>query len=96
MEVVDMLLLIACPVYLRQRFIAVLVGIQIQALPFVCAAFLSYLHPVPQEGGAAARLAITVQPVFGIVMVILGTAGGLFAAGTSVFVVAVFQSAEAE
>ncbi|KES11847.1 hypothetical protein SASC598O11_004730 [Snodgrassella alvi SCGC AB-598-O11] len=29
-------------------------------------------------------------------MVILGTAGGLFAAGTSVFVVAVFQSAEAE
>ena len=36
------------------------------------------------------------QAVFGIVMVILGTAGGLFAAGTSVFVVAVFQSAEAE
>ncbi|WP_232346139.1 MULTISPECIES: hypothetical protein [unclassified Snodgrassella] len=29
-------------------------------------------------------------------MIILGTAGGLFAAGTSVFVVAVFQSAEAE
>ena len=29
------------------------------------------------------------QAVFGIVMVILGTAGGLFAAGTSVFVVAV-------
>jgi len=27
-------------------------------------------------------------------MVILGTAGGLFAAGTSVFIVAVFQSAE--
>ena len=36
------------------------------------------------------------QAVFGIVMVILGTAGSLFAAGTSVFVVAVFQSAEAE
>uniref|UniRef100_UPI003F9C97A4 hypothetical protein n=1 Tax=Snodgrassella alvi TaxID=1196083 RepID=UPI003F9C97A4 len=36
------------------------------------------------------------QAVSGIVMVILGTAGGLFAAGTSVFVVAVFQSAEAE
>ncbi|WP_202984057.1 hypothetical protein [Snodgrassella sp. ESL0323] len=36
------------------------------------------------------------QAVFGIVMVILGTAGGLFAARTSVFVVAVFQSAEAE
>ena len=36
------------------------------------------------------------QAVFGIVMVILGTAGGLFAAGSSVFVVAVFQSAEAE
>ena len=29
-------------------------------------------------------------------MVILGTAGGLFAVGTSVFVVAVFQSTEAE
>ena len=29
-------------------------------------------------------------------MVILGTAGGLFATGTPVFVVAVFQSAEAE
>ena len=36
------------------------------------------------------------QAVFGIVMVILGTAGGLFAAGSSVFVVAVFQSTEAE
>ena len=34
--------------------------------------------------------------VFGIVMVILGTAGGLFATGKPVFVVAVFQSAEAE
>ena len=36
------------------------------------------------------------QAVSGIVMVILGTAGSLFAAGTPVFVVAVFQSAEAE
>ena len=36
------------------------------------------------------------EAVFGIVMVILGTTGGLFATGTSVFVVAVFQSAEAE
>ena len=36
------------------------------------------------------------QAVFGIVIVILGTASGLFAAGTPVFVVAVFQSAEAE
>ena len=126
MEVVDMLFLITVSVYPRQRFIAAFIGIQIQALPFVCAAFLNHLHPVPQEGGAVAWLAVTVQPVFfnppaegivdvavafsmvqlfdthfgqavfGIVMVILGTAGGLFAAGTSVFVVAVFQSAEAE
>ena len=36
------------------------------------------------------------QAVFGIVMVILGIADGLFAAGTSVFVVAIFQSTEAE
>ena len=41
MEVVDVLFLITVSVYPRQRFIAVLVGIQIQALPFVCAAFLS-------------------------------------------------------
>ena len=126
MEVVDVLFLITVSVYPRQRFIAVFVSIQIQALPFVRAAFLNHLHPVPQEGGAVAWLTVTVQPVFfnppaegivdvavafsmvqlfdthfgqavfGIVMVILGTAGGLFAAGTSVFVVAVFQSAEAE
>ena len=126
MEVVDVLFLITGPVYPRQRFIAAFVSIQIQALPFVCAAFLNHLQPVPQEGGAVAWLAVTVQPVFfnppakrivdvavafsmvqpfdthfgqavfGIVMVILGTAGGLFAAGSSVFVVAVFQSAEAE
>ena len=124
MEVVDVLFLITVSVYPCQRFIAAFVSIQIQALPFVCAAFLNHLQSVPQEGGAVAWLAVTVQPVFfnppaedivavafsmvqlfdthfgqavfGIVMVILGTAGGLFAAGTSVFVVAVFQSAEAE
>ena len=126
MEVVDVLFLITVSVYSRQWFIAAFTGIQIQALPFVCAAFLNHLQSVPQEGGAVAWLAVTVQPVFfnppakrivdvavafsmvqlfdthfgqavfGIVMVILGTAGGLFAAGTSVFVVAVFQSAEAE
>ena len=116
-----MLFLITVSVYPRQRFIAAFISIQIQALPFVCAAFLNHLQPVPQEGGAVAWLAVTVQPVFfnppaegivdvavafsmvqlfdtyfgqavfGIVMVILGTAGGLFAAGSSVFVVAVFQ-----
>ncbi|NUF09151.1 hypothetical protein [Snodgrassella sp. ESL0324] len=64
MEVVDVLLLIACPVYPRQRFIAAFISIQIQALPFVRAAFLNHLHPVPQEGGAVAWLAVTVQPVF--------------------------------
>ena len=110
LEVVDVLFLITVSVYPCQRFIAVLVGIQIQALPFVCAAFQNHLHPVPQEGGTVARLAVPVQlvffdapakyivdvavafsmvqlfdthfgqAVFGIVMVILGTAGGLFAA----------------
>ena len=120
MEVVDVLFLITVSVYPRQRFIAVLlVSIQVQALPFVCAAFLNHLQPVPQEGGAVAWLSVTVQPVFfnppaegivdvavvfsmlqpfdthfgqavfGIVMVILGIAGGLSTAGTSVFVVAV-------
>ena len=111
---------------MRQQYIAAFTGIRIQALPFVCTAFLNHLHPVPQEGGAVAWLTVPVQPVFfnppaegivdvavafsmlqpfdthfgqavsGIIMVILGTAGGLFATGTSVFVVAVFQSAEAE
>ena len=110
MEVVDVLFLITVSVYPRQRFIAVFVSIQIQALPFICAAFLNHLHPVPQEGGAVAWLAVSVQPVFfdapakyivdvavafsmvqlfdthfgqavfGMVMIILGTAGGLFAA----------------
>ena len=64
MELVDMLFLITVSVYPCQWFIAVLVGIQIQALPFVCAAFLNHLHPVPQEGGAVAWLAVPVQPVF--------------------------------
>ena len=64
MEVVDVLFLITGPIYPCQRFIAALVGIQIQALPFVCAAFLNHLHPVPQEGGAVAWFAVTVQPVF--------------------------------
>nr|WP_222102480.1 hypothetical protein [Gilliamella apicola] len=41
MEVVDVLFLITGSVYPRQWFIAVLVGIQIQVRPFVCAAFLS-------------------------------------------------------
>ena len=36
-----MLLLITVSVYPHQRFIAVLVCIQIQARPFVCTAFLS-------------------------------------------------------
>ncbi|PIT47093.1 hypothetical protein BHC45_00090 [Snodgrassella alvi] len=122
MEVVDLLFLITGPVYPRQRFIAAFVSIQIQALPFVCAAFLNHLHPVPQEGGAVAWLAVSVQPVFfnppaecivdvaitfsmvqlfdthfgqavfGIVMVILGTADGLFAAGMSVSIVLIFIS----
>ncbi|KES11848.1 hypothetical protein SASC598O11_004740, partial [Snodgrassella alvi SCGC AB-598-O11] len=35
-------------------------GIQIQALPFVCTAFLNHLQSVPQEGGAVAWLAVTV------------------------------------
>ena len=117
MEVVDVLFLITGPVYPRQRFIAAFVSIQIQALPFVCTAFLNHLHPVPQEGGAVAWFAVTVQPVFfnppaegivdvavafsmvqlfdthfgqavfGIVMIILGTASGLFAAGMSVSIV---------
>ena len=41
MEVVDVLFLITVSVYPCQRFIAAFIGIQIQALPFVCAAFLS-------------------------------------------------------
>ena len=64
MEVVDVLFLITVSVYPRQRFIAAFVSIQIQALPFVCTAFLNHLQPVPQEGGAVAWLAVTVQPVF--------------------------------
>ena len=64
MEVVDVLFLITVSVYSRQRFIAAFIGIQIQALPFVCAAFLNHLQPVPQEGGAVAWLAVPVQPVF--------------------------------
>ena len=65
MEVVDMLFLITVSVYSRQRFIAVLlVSIQVQALPVVCAAFLNHLQPVPQEGDAIAWLTVTVQPVF--------------------------------
>ena len=64
MEVVDVLFLITVSVYPRQWFIAAFTGIQIQALPFVCAAFLNHLHPVPQEGGAVAWLAVSVQPVF--------------------------------
>ena len=88
MEVVDVLFLITVSVYPRQRFIAAFTGIQIQALPFTCVAVaFSMLQLFDTYIG---------QAVFGIVMVILGTAGGLFAAGTSVFVVAVFQSAEAE
>ena len=59
-----MLFLITVSVYSCQRFIAAFIGIQIQALPFVCTAFLNHLHPVPQEGGAVAWLAVTVQPVF--------------------------------
>ena len=91
-----------------QQYITAFTGIQIQALPFVCAAFLNHLQPVPQEGGAVAWLAVTVQPVFfnppaegivdvavvfngqamfDIVIVTLGTAGYLFAAGTSVSIV---------
>ena len=64
MEVVDVLFLITVSVYPRQRFIAAFISIQIQALPFVCTAFLNHLHPVPQEGGAVAWFAVTVQPVF--------------------------------
>ena len=66
MEVVDVLFLITGPVYPRQRFIAAFVSIQIQALPFVCAAFLNHLQPVPQEGGAVAWLTVTIQLVFSI------------------------------
>ena len=51
MEVVDVLFLITVSVYPRQRFIAAFVSIQIQALPFVCAAFLNHLQPVAQEAG---------------------------------------------
>jgi len=58
------LFLITVSVYPRQRFIAAFIGIQIQALPFVRAIFLNHLQPVPQEGGAVARLAVLVQPVF--------------------------------
>ena len=49
--------------------IAVGVSIQVQALPFVCAAFLNHLQPVPQEGGVVARLTVPVQPVFFDVLV---------------------------
>ena len=59
-----MLFLITGPVYSRQRFIAAFTSIQIQALPFVCTAFLNYLQSVLQEGGAVAWLAFPVQPVF--------------------------------
>ena len=55
-----MLFLITVSVYPRQRLIAAFIGIQIQALPFVYAAFLNHLHPVPQEGGAVAWFAVTV------------------------------------
>ncbi|MGE9659287.1 hypothetical protein ACQP6C_12470 [Snodgrassella alvi] len=105
---------------------AAFVSIQIQALPFVRAAFLNNLHPVPQEGDAVAWLTVTVQPVFfnppaegivdvavafsmvlpfdthfgqavlGIVMVILSTTGGLFAADAAMSIVLVFISSKAQ
>ena len=88
MEVVDALFLITVSVYPRQWFIAAFTSIQIQALPFICVAVaFSMLQLFDTYIG---------QAVFGIVMVILGTASGLFAKGSPVFVVAVFQSAEAE
>ncbi|MGE9657847.1 hypothetical protein ACQP6C_05055 [Snodgrassella alvi] len=43
-----------------QQYITAFTGIQIQALPFVCAAFLNHLQPIPQEGGAVAWPAVTV------------------------------------
>ena len=64
MEVVDVLFLITGPVYPRQRFIAAFVSIQIQALPFVCAAFLNHLQPVPQEAGTVVGLAFAVYLMF--------------------------------
>ena len=64
MEVVDVLFLITVSVYSRQWLIATFIDIQIQALPFVCTAFLNHLQPVPQEGGAVTWLTVTVQPVF--------------------------------
>ena len=64
MGYLHVLFLITVFVYPCQRFIAAFIGIQIQALPFVCAAFLNHLQPVPQEGGAVAWFAISVQPVF--------------------------------
>ena len=64
MEVVDVLFLITVSVYPRQRFIAAFVSIQIQALPFVCAAFLNHLQPVPQEAGTVVGLAFAVYLMF--------------------------------
>ncbi|WP_216353028.1 hypothetical protein [Snodgrassella alvi] len=50
MEVVDVLFLITVSVYPRQRFIAAFVSIQIQALPFVCAApVLAFLMDLPDK-----------------------------------------------
>ena len=56
MEVVDVLFLITVSVYPRQRFIAAFTGIQIQALPFVRAALLNHLQPVPLDGGTVTGL----------------------------------------
>ena len=64
MEVVDVLFLITVSVYPCQRFIAAFIGIQIQALPFVCAAFLNHLQPVPQEAGTVVGLAFAVYLMF--------------------------------
>jgi len=35
-------------------------GIQVQALPLVCAAFLNHLQPVLQKGGAVAKLIVSI------------------------------------
>ena len=100
MEVVDVLFLITVSVYPRQRFIAAFVSIQIQALPFVCAAFLNHLQPVPQEAGTVVGLAFAVYLMFfdtpakGVVVVVLGCADGLFAGSSAVLVVAVVVSSE--
>ena len=64
MEVVDVLFLITVSVYPRQRFIAAFISIQIQALPFVCAAFLNHLQPVPQEAGTVVGFAFAVYLMF--------------------------------